>query len=93
MIRRIFFIAFVVLSVVIFIASVLYAFGGPSGSANDPEMKERYEVLVAAGDVQPVEGRFVIPIPGCKCHSDDPYLTEQHRNRRMGECMGCHGGR
>lgn len=74
------------------LAAALYFFGGMSGSANDPAMKQQYEQLVASGQVQPVTQRLVIPIPGCTCHSQDPVLTEQHRNRRIRDCMGCHGG-
>lgn len=68
----------------------LYNFGGMSGSVNDPAMRQQYEQLVASGQVKPVEKRFVIPIPGCQCHSTDPYLTEQHRNRRINQCSSCH---
>lgn len=69
---------------------LLYNFGGMSGSEFDPEIREQYQRLVESGQVAPVERRFVIGIPGCTCHSEDPYLTEQHRNRRMRECGGCH---
>jgi len=69
---------------------LLYNFGGMSGSEFDPEIGEQYQQLVDSGQVAPVEQRFVIGIPGCTCHSEDPYLTEQHRNRRMRECGGCH---
>ena len=77
--------------VLLALVGVLYFFGGMSASANDPVMKDVYLQLVESGQVSPVEQRFVIPIPGCTCHSSDPYLTEQHRNRRIRECMGCHG--
>ena len=73
-------------------AAVLYTFGGMGGSAYDPEIKAAYQQLIQTDQAGPVEKRFVIPIPGCTCHSTDPYLTEQHRNRRLSECMGCHGG-
>lgn len=77
-------------AVLVVVAVMLFFYGGMSSSANDPAIKQQYEQLVAAGQVQPVQKRFVIPIPGCTCHSSDPYLTEQHRNRRMRECAGCH---
>lgn len=80
-----------VLGVVLATGVVLYLFGGMSGSAFDPEIREEYERMVAANEVAPVDERFVIPIPGCTCHSDDPYRTQEHRNRRISECMGCHG--
>ena len=91
--RRILFGVFVTFSVTAFLVATLYAFGGPSGSANDPQMKDRYEAMVASGEIEPVEQRFVLGIPGCRCHSDDPVLTEEHRNRRINECFGCQGGR
>lgn len=75
------------------VLAAVYGFGGISGSAFDPEIRDLYRQMVESGQVQPVEKRFVIPIPGCTCHSRDPYLTEQHRNRRLSECMGCHGAR
>jgi hypothetical protein len=71
----------------------LYNFGGMGGSALDPEIKQQYEQLVESGQITPVERSFVIPIPGCTCHSTDPRLTEEHRYHHMNECMqsGCHG--
>jgi hypothetical protein len=74
-------------------AAALYSFGGMGGSANDPAMRRGYERLVATGQVAPVQARFVIPIPGCTCHSNDPLQTEVHRYYRMSECSrsGCHG--
>jgi hypothetical protein len=80
----------VVIGCVMLLLTPLYLFGGMSGSALDPDMDQRYRDMVAAGAVVPIEDRFVIPIPGCTCHSDDPYLTQQHRNRRISECAGCH---
>lgn len=74
------------------LALALFTFGGMGGSEYDPEIRAAYRELVETRQVAPVERRFVIPIPGCTCHSTDPYLTEQHRNRRLSECMGCHGG-
>lgn len=74
-------------------AAVLYTLGGPSGSIYDPEIGTEYDRLVEAGAIAPVQQQFVIPIPGCTCHSTDPRLTEEHRNHRINECMdsGCHG--
>lgn len=78
----------------VLLAGLLYAYGGMGSSANDPAMKEQFQQLVASGQAQPVEKRFVIPIPGCTCHSTDPVQTEVHRYYRMRECSqaGCHGG-
>lgn len=78
----------VTLAVVLLLAVVAYLFGGPSG----PSEGERaaYEAAVAGGIVAPVEDRFVVPIPGCVCHSDDPVLIVQHSERRIRDCGGCH---
>jgi hypothetical protein len=32
----------------------------------------------------------LIPIPGCKCHSDDPQVVEEHSRYRLSECAECH---
>lgn len=68
---------------------LLYNFGGMSGSAI-PGVLDQYDQLVVAGQVPALEKRFVIPIPGCQCHSKDPVLTAQHARRRMKECGKCH---
>ena len=69
----------------------LYEWGGMSGSV-DPTMPARYDALVAQGKAQPIQARFVIPIPGCTCHSTDPVQTAMHRAYRMSECGRCHNG-
>ncbi len=74
----------------VLVGVALYNFGGMARSVNDPQIKQQFDQMVRAGQAQPIERRFVIPIPGCNCHSDDPVLTEQHRGRRMRECSGCH---
>ena len=68
---------------------LVYEFGGMSGSAI-PGVEAQYAQLVASGQAQPIQTRFVIPIPGCQCHSKDPTLTAQHSRRRMSECAKCH---
>ena len=73
----------------VFAAFMLYNFGGMSGSVYE-EMRPQYEQLVASGQAQPLRKRFVIPIPGCQCHSTDPVLTAQHSKRHMNECGKCH---
>jgi len=35
---------------------------------------------------------LAIEIPGCKCHSDDPKIVEEHSKYRMNQCAGCHAG-
>ena len=70
-------------------ALVLYAFGGPGGVTK--EVRAEHAELVAAGKAPAVEDRFVIPIPGCTCHSDNPALIVEHAERRMRDCFGlCH---
>ncbi|MDO8880456.1 MAG: hypothetical protein Q7W44_06620 [Coriobacteriia bacterium] len=71
------------------LAGTLYLFGGMW--VRTPEMREAFDAQVAAGEAEPVEGRFVIPIPGCVCHSDSPELQARHAERRINECAGCHG--
>ena len=73
----------------VFAAVMLYNFGGMWGSAV-PGMDEQYEQLVVSGQAPPLRKRFVIPIPGCQCHSTDPVLTAQHSKRHMNECGSCH---
>jgi hypothetical protein len=73
----------------LFAAVMLYNFGGPSGSVY-PEMRPQFEQMVASGQAQPLRNRFVIPIPGCQCHSTDPVLTALHSKRHMNECVKCH---
>ena len=77
------------LAFLVFAAFMLYNFGGPSGSVY-PEMRPQFEQMVASGQAQPLRRRFVIPIPGCQCHSTDPVLTALHSKRRMNECSKCH---
>lgn len=66
----------------------LYLFGGPGGVT--PEVRAAYESQVDAGAVVPVADRFVVPIPGCTCHSDDAVVVVQHAERRVRECFRCH---
>ena len=67
---------------------VLYMFGGPGGATR--EVRTQYEELRAAGDAPEVVDRFVIPVPGCRCHSSDPVSIVQHSERRIRECFSCH---
>lgn len=69
----------------------LYEWGGMSGSV-DPTMPARYAAMVAQAKAPPIQARFVIPIPGCVCHSTDPVQTAKHRVYRMSECGRCHNG-
>ena len=71
-------------------AVLLYNFGGMSGSAVPGMCSSSTTQLVASGQAPAIEKRFVIPIPGCQCHSKDPVLTAQHTRRHMNECGKCH---
>ena len=73
----------------VFAAVMLYYFGGMSGSVY-AELGPQYQQLVASGQAPALRKRFVIPIPGCTCHSTDPVLTAQHSRRHMNECGKCH---
>ncbi len=68
---------------------VLYSFG--SMERPSAEVRAEFDGLVAAGVAVPLQGRFTIPIPGCRCHSDDPVLQLEHSRIRIRECKGCHG--
>jgi hypothetical protein len=78
----------VVIVVLAGVAGALYLFGGMQPPS--AEAKAAYAAEVAAGRQPALSARFVIPIPGCVCHSGDPVLQVQHSVRRMGECSGCH---
>lgn len=74
---------------IVLLGVLVYDFGGMSGSAV-PGIEGQYARLVESGQAQPIRNRFVIPIPGCRCHSKDPVLTAQHSRRHMNECAKCH---
>lgn len=70
------------------VAVLLYSFGGMERPA--PKYRTAYDQLVAQGQATPVEGRFVIPIPGCRCHSSDPVAQVGHSTYRIKDCTRCH---
>jgi hypothetical protein len=72
----------------VLVALTLYAFGGPGGATE--AVRAEYEGLRAAGIAPEIEDRFVIPIPGCRCHSSDAVSIVQHSERRIRECFDCH---
>jgi len=85
-------IALAVIVGLLVVAGVLaYEFGGMSGSVH-PELLGEYDQLVASGKEPAIQKRFVIPIPGCQCHSTDPVQTAKHQVYRMSECGRCHNG-
>jgi hypothetical protein len=67
---------------VLFLTGVLlYGFGGmwPPSEAS----RAAYAAMVARGEQPTLESRFVIPIPGCVCHHDDPVVQMRHSNVRI----------
>jgi hypothetical protein len=80
---------------------VVYAFGTPQApppsamplSANGAPAEATPQV--AQGEVPAPDPKtpLAIQIPGCKCHSDDPQIVEEHSKYRMNQCGGCHGGK
>jgi len=80
---------FSVIGFVVVAGFMLYNFGGMGGTEY-PELLVQYDQAVAAGQAEPLQKRFVIPIPGCTCHSTDPTLTALHSKRRLKECSKCH---
>lgn len=91
-------IALVAVGLVLGVAAFAFAFGtpqtpvapqagvptaqAPSASASAPATSD------PAGEKAP----FAVQIPGCKCHSDDPVVVEEHSRYRMNECRSCHKG-
>lgn len=68
---------------------VLYGLGGPMGPTS--EQRDSYEALLSAGQAEaPVTEQFVVPIPGCVCHSDDPAEVVRHAEYRLRDCSACH---
>lgn len=70
------------------VAALLYSFGGMERPAL--EYRTAYDQLVAQGQATPAEGKFVIPIPGCRCHSSDPVAQVEHSTYRIKDCTRCH---
>jgi hypothetical protein len=78
----------VAVAILLAIAGALYAFGGEQ--APSAQARSAYAAEVAAGRQPALQARFVVPIPGCVCHSNDPVLQMRHSVYRMSECGGCH---
>ena len=70
------------------LGTLLYLLGGMW--VRTPEMKTAYDELVLTGQQPAIEAAFVVPIPGCVCHSDDPVAQAQHSTRHIRDCMTCH---
>ena len=72
------------------LAVVAYDFG--SMERPSAEMRARYDALVSAGQAAPMRSSGLrIPIPGCRCHSDDPVQQVRHAGYAIRECSRCHG--
>lgn len=76
-------------ALVAFAGALVYKFGGPV--APPKSAVAEYQREVAEGIQPPLEKRFVLSIPGCVCHSDNPSSVVRHSIRRLSECSGCHG--
>lgn len=74
--------------VIVLLVVALYSFGGMERPT--PQNRTAFAAMVAQGAAAPVESRFVIPIPGCRCHSDDPVQQVRHASYRIKECRACH---
>jgi hypothetical protein len=79
------------------VVGVLFWFGGPQR----PTENAAGGVETAAGTLpsgmmsggEAPEGGVempLIPIPGCKCHSDDPVVVEEHSRYSLSDCAECH---
>lgn len=72
------------------VAVGLFYFGGPStptpAPAADAGATATPDPMMGAPD----DGRFIIEVPGCTCHSDDPAVVAEHATYRMSECAECH---
>lgn len=62
---------------------------GASGGQGSPFGGEVVEGEIPAPDP---ESPFAFQIPGCRCHSDDPVVVEEHASYRLNQCRGCHAG-
>ena len=92
----------IVVSVLGVVAVFLLFFGGPERP--EPTVVSQEEVSAAAeapGGPLPFEGGLgvapeggvempLIPIPGCRCHSDDPVVVEEHSRYSLVDCAECH---
>lgn len=78
----------IAVAVLLAVVGILYAFGGEQ--APPAWARSAYAAEVAAGRQPALQARFVIPIPGCVCHSGDPVSQMRHSVYRMSECGDCH---
>ncbi len=93
-------VALVVVGLVLGVAAFAFAFGTPqaplppAGSA--PVAQAPAPAAASVPDapiaIEPSEEKapFAVQIPGCRCHSDDPAVVEEHSQYRINECRSCH---
>ncbi len=92
--KRTLIISLLVIAALAAIGGVAYTFGTPQA----PDVVASSATSGAApAPGQPVpppdpNAPLAVEIPGCRCHSDDPKIVEEHSTYRMNQCAGCHGG-
>jgi hypothetical protein len=72
------------------VAVGLFYFGGPSTPAPGPAADTGATAAPSPMTGAPGDQRFIIEVPGCTCHSDDPAVVAEHATYRMSECSECH---
>ena len=81
------------------LAALLFWFGGPQRTvastfeaAGTTEATSEPMPWDSASGPPPEGGTKMplIPIPGCRCHSDDPEVVAEHAQYTLSECMECH---
>ncbi|MEN6430766.1 MAG: hypothetical protein ABFC80_08035 [Coriobacteriales bacterium] len=77
-----------VAAALITLGAFLYAFGGMW--VRTPAMNAAYDERVTANRAPALEPVFVVPVPGCVCHSDDAVVQAEHSRFRIRECGRCH---
>ena len=105
MARRFFIASGVVIVLLVAAIGIVYTFGTPQAPpaaaamrTAPPSADAQVDPSAASPAAEGVPAPdpnvpLAIQIPGCKCHSDDPQLVEEHSKYRMNQCGGCHGGK
>lgn len=68
--------------------------GAASPESGTPDGGAPFDGVLAGSEVPAPdpESPFTFQIPGCRCHSDDPAVVEEHAEYRLNQCRGCHAG-
>lgn len=78
-------------ALLVFLGFMLYNFGTMERPSD--EQYAQFQQAVAQGRaVDMPKALLRIPIPGCKCHHDDPVVAVQHSQTPIRDCSKCHGG-